>query len=190
VGGLIVVCDACVLYPAPLRDLLLQLATADLFQARWSNAIHDEWMRNVLKDRPDLTREQLQRTRLLMDRTAADSLVEGYESLIGAVHQGIDAKDRHVVAVAIHSHARVIVTFNFADFPAEALAAHEMEAQHPDDFLMRLDALNPGLLPQAAKAVRARLRNPPVTAADYIDTIQRQRLPAVAATLRAAEASI
>ena len=28
--------DACVLYPAPLRDLLMQLAVADLFQARWT----------------------------------------------------------------------------------------------------------------------------------------------------------
>jgi hypothetical protein len=38
----IVLYDACVLYPAPLRDLLMQLAVADLFQARWTEAIHDE----------------------------------------------------------------------------------------------------------------------------------------------------
>ena len=31
--------DACVLYPAPLRDLLLRLAITDLFRARWSDAI-------------------------------------------------------------------------------------------------------------------------------------------------------
>ena len=40
--------DACVLYPAPLRDLLMQLALADLFQARWTDEIHDEWTRSVL----------------------------------------------------------------------------------------------------------------------------------------------
>lgn len=49
--------DACVLYPAPLRDLLMHLALSDLFRAKWTNEIHDEWIRNVLKDRPDLTRE-------------------------------------------------------------------------------------------------------------------------------------
>ncbi len=53
--------DACVLYSAPLRDLLMQLALTDLFQARWTDEIHDEWIRNVLKNRPDLTIEQLTR---------------------------------------------------------------------------------------------------------------------------------
>ena len=33
-------------YPAPLRDFLLQLACAAWFRARWSNAIHDMWIRN------------------------------------------------------------------------------------------------------------------------------------------------
>ncbi len=51
--------DACVLYPAPLRDLLMQLALTDLFRARWTNKIHDEWIRNLLKNRLDLTLEQL-----------------------------------------------------------------------------------------------------------------------------------
>ncbi len=34
--------DACVLYPAPLRDLLMELALSDLYRAKWSNRIHDE----------------------------------------------------------------------------------------------------------------------------------------------------
>lgn len=49
------------LYPAPLRDLLMHLALTDLFRAKWTDAIHDEWIRNVLKYRPDLKLEQLQR---------------------------------------------------------------------------------------------------------------------------------
>ena len=44
-----VVYDACVLYPAPLRDFLMRLALTDLYRARWTNMIHDEWIRNVLK---------------------------------------------------------------------------------------------------------------------------------------------
>ncbi len=35
--------DANVLYSAPLRDLLLQLAFVGLYQARWSAEIDDEW---------------------------------------------------------------------------------------------------------------------------------------------------
>jgi hypothetical protein len=34
--------DASVLYPAPMRDLLMQLAVTDLFKARWSADIHRE----------------------------------------------------------------------------------------------------------------------------------------------------
>jgi len=58
-----VVYDACVLYPAPLRDLLMHLALSDLYRARWSDLIHDEWTRNVLANRTDLTQDQLNRTR-------------------------------------------------------------------------------------------------------------------------------
>ena len=32
-----VVYDACVLYPAPLRDLLMSIALTDLYRAHWSN---------------------------------------------------------------------------------------------------------------------------------------------------------
>ena len=45
-----VIYDACVLYPAPLRDFLMHLALTDLFRACWTNTIHDEWIRNVLRE--------------------------------------------------------------------------------------------------------------------------------------------
>ena len=54
--------DACVLYPAPLRDILLWLARTGLFRARWTNDIHKEWMENLLANRPDLDRTRLQQT--------------------------------------------------------------------------------------------------------------------------------
>ena len=81
----VVLYDACVLYPAPLRDLLMRLALTGLFQARWTEEIHDEWMRNVLTTRPDVTRESLVRCRELMDRHVVDCLVTGYELLIPAL---------------------------------------------------------------------------------------------------------
>jgi hypothetical protein len=69
--------DACVLYPAPLRDLLLRLALTDLYRARWSEAIHEEWIRAVLRNRPDLSRQQLERTSALMNAHVRDALVDG-----------------------------------------------------------------------------------------------------------------
>ena len=53
------VLDACVLYPAPLRDLFMELTLKDLFRGRWSDEIHEEWIRNLLEQRPDLARDKL-----------------------------------------------------------------------------------------------------------------------------------
>jgi len=73
---LIVLYDACVLYSAPLRDLLIHLALSDLYQAKWTNEIHDEWVRNLLANRPDIKRSQLERTKDLMNKYVRDCLVE------------------------------------------------------------------------------------------------------------------
>jgi hypothetical protein len=43
VAGFVAVYDACVLYPAPLRDLLMHLALSGLYHARWTERIHREW---------------------------------------------------------------------------------------------------------------------------------------------------
>ncbi len=72
--------DANVLYPAPLRDLLLQLAVSDIFKAKWSR----EWIESLLRNEPHRDRAALERTRDLMDKATRDSLVTGYEPLIPA----------------------------------------------------------------------------------------------------------
>ena len=77
--------DACVLYPAPLRNFLMWLGLSGRFRVRWSAQIHDEWKRNLLANRPDLTAEQLDRTSGLMDRAIPDALVTGYEPLVAGL---------------------------------------------------------------------------------------------------------
>jgi hypothetical protein len=88
--------DACVLYPAPLRDFLMWLGLLGRFRARWSPQIHDEWKRNLLLNRPDLTRAQLDRTSGLMDLAIPDGLVIGHETLIAGLNLP-DVDDRHVL---------------------------------------------------------------------------------------------
>lgn len=175
--------DACVLYPAPLRDLLMELALTDLFRARWTDAIHDEWIRNVLKNRPDLTLEQLTRTKNLMNANVRDCLVTGYEAIIAGL-QLPDPDDGHVLAAAIRCNASVIVTFNLNDFPTQALASYSVEAQHPDAFILHLLDLKPAAVCEAARRQRNRLKNPPKTLDEYLDTLLKQGLPQSTATLR------
>ena len=178
-----VVYDACVLYPEPLRDFLMHLALSDLFRARWSDLIHDEWTRNVLANRPDLSHSQLERTKRLMNAHVRDGLVDGFEYLIPSI-QLPDPDDRHVVAAAIHSGASLIVTFNLHDFPAHALKPYKLGAQHPDDFIVDLlDLHTPGVL-EAAANHRRTLKNPSKTVDEYLDTLQSQGLTQSVAMLR------
>lgn len=181
--------DACVLYPAPLRDLLLELALTDLFKARWSNRIHDEWIRNLLKDRPDLTRQQLERPRDLMNANIRDCLVEGFERLEETI-QLPDPDDRHVVAAAIFGRADIIVTFNLRDFPTSALEPWGLEAQHPDEFLANLIELAPECVAAAAKTCCQRLKKPPKTVDEYLAILARQGLPMSTTMLRHMYATI
>ncbi|MCA0451275.1 MAG: PIN domain-containing protein [Proteobacteria bacterium] len=184
-----VIFDACVLYPAPLRDILLQLATANLFRARWTNRIHDEWIRNLLAARLDLTPDQLVRTRALMDRTVPESLIEGFDHLIPTIALP-DPDDRHVVAAAVHARADAIVTFNLKDFPAATLARLHLEAIHPDDFINFQIDLDEAKVVVAAQKCRARLKQPPKSAKDYLDTLAACQLPKSATRLRAYESVI
>lgn len=175
--------DANVLYPAPLRGLFIRLAQAGLVRARWTETIHDEWVRSVLKDNPDLSADRLARTRSLMNDAVRDCLVTGYEDLIDTLSLP-DPDDRHVLAAAIRTDAEVIVTFNLKDFPAGTLAAYNVEAQHPDDFLLALFETASGPVCAAVKRQREGLRNPPNTAEELLATLESQGLVQTVARLR------
>ncbi|MFA1622506.1 hypothetical protein ACDY96_06645 [Rhizobium mongolense] len=72
----------------------MELAAAGQFRAKWSDEIQDEWTRNVLKNRDDLTIEQLGRTKDLMNAAVPDSVVDGYGDLVPALALP-DPDDRH-----------------------------------------------------------------------------------------------
>jgi predicted nucleic acid-binding protein len=161
----------------------MHLAVTDLYRAKWTDAIHEEWIRNVLKNRPDLKPEQLQRTRELMNAHVRDCLVTGYEPLIDAITLP-DPDDRHVLAAAIRAGADLIVTFNLKDFPEEALKPYGIEAQHPDDFLIFQLDLAPNLVCAAAKRHRASLKNPPKDVEEYLLALEAQGLVQTVSGLR------
>lgn len=181
-GSFTALLDASVLYSAPLRDLLLELAVSDLYRAKWSNAINDEWINALLSNRSDLTRKQLERTRDLMNTHVRDALVEGYEDLVEIVRLP-DPGDRHVVAAAIKGRADVVVTANVRDFPASSLQRWDLEVQHPDEFLQHHFHLSPSTFLAAARRVRLRLKQPPVTIDEYLQTLEAHGLVATVGEL-------
>jgi len=151
------------------------LALSGAFRARWSDQIHQEWKSNLLKNRPDLKPEQLDRTIQMMNDAIQDSIVTGYESLIENLTLP-DPDDRHVLATAIRCGASVIVTFNEADFPRAALAPFGIEAQHPDQFAEYLFDLDPAAVVAAAQRQRSKLKSPTMDVDRFLDSLMKQGL--------------
>jgi predicted nucleic acid-binding protein len=161
----------------------MELAAAGLYRAKWTSRIHEEWTRNVLENRPDITKEQLERTVRLMNKAAPDANVENSETLETALSLP-DKDDCHVLAAAIHCKAAGIVTFNLRHFPESALSPYEIIAQHPDEFLYHQIGLDQAAVLNAARRIRERLKSPPKTAAEYLATLEVQGLPATTDWLR------
>ena len=178
-----VIYDACVLYPAPLRDFLLRFAEAELILPFWSEEIQEEWFHSLLRNRPELKRENLERTRREMDAHFPRSLVRGYESIIPTLTLP-DPDDRHVLAAAIHAKAKFIVTSNLNDFPKMFLQPHGIEAIRPDKFVIQLIQQTPPPFLQVIKNHRLGLTRPPKTVDEYLATLEKQGLPKTVAFLR------
>lgn len=186
--------DACVLYPAQIRDIFVELALEGVVRLKWSVEVQEEWLRRLLEDRPHLSEEQRARLRQTPGKmaealAAQEPLVEGYEFLIGQVSLP-DPHDAHVVAAAFHGGAEAILTFNLADFPEETLERFDLSAWHPDEYLVELaeglirhNALPEPLL-SALKRIRERLKNPPLDPEGYIRALERAGLGRFAALLR------
>ena len=175
--------DANVLYPAGLRDLLLRLADRYLYAPLWSADIHEEWIRSLLADRPDIPAGALERTRAIMDEHFPGAVVTGYAAL-AALLDLPDPGDAHVLAAAIKGGANTIVTRNLRHFPSERLAPRHLMAQHPDIFIAALFDADREAVLMAVRGHRAALRNPPRSPEEHVAALERLDLTRTAALLR------
>lgn len=168
--------DANVFYGARLRSLVLYTARTKLFRARWSEQVHDEWVRNLIKNRPDLKPADLQKTRDLMNSAVEDCIVSDFECLIPSIELP-DKDDRHVVAAAIMTRAHTIVTFNLKDFPDEQIEKFRLHAKHPDDFLTDTFSLSPELVAEAVLDDFLHYKSPKLSFETYCDSLKRAGVP-------------
>lgn len=175
------VLDASVLFPNMKRDLLLRFFDADLYRARWTEEIQQEWLRNALAKYPDKA-PQLRRTDQLMRAHFQDAWVEGYQRFVDAIVLP-DPDDRHVVAAAIRTHAQYIVTDNLRHFPTEALADLDLERGSADMFLAGTFEHYEQQALAVIREHRANLKSAP-SAPDYVMTLIARGLPLLAARLK------
>nr|WP_287938644.1 PIN domain-containing protein [Algoriphagus sp.] len=175
--------DACVLYPMTIRDLLLSFAEEELFKPFWSQQIQQEWKRNLILNRPDLDEARLDRTILAMNEYFPDAEVTLKDSQgLGEINLP-DADDLHVLAAAIQCNAAYLVTSNLKDFPAEVLVKFGIEPIHPDDFCLLLVKQNQESGIKAFLKLLARLKNPPRSNIEVLETLRKTDLPKTASLL-------
>lgn len=118
-----------------------------------------------------------------MNANVLDSVIKGYEPLINGLELP-DKDDRHVLAAAIQGNAETIVTFNLKDFPNEYLDTFDIRAVHPDEFLSDLYYIDASSILKAAQNHISSIKNPPFTVREYLNCLQKQKLPNFVSLLR------
>lgn len=171
----VAVLDACVLYPFHLRNILVQAAVDRLVEARWTDAIHDEWTRNLRAAAPTIPAGRLRVTRRLMNEALPTATVEIYTQHIRDVNL-LDPDDRHVVAAAIAAGASVILTWNLRHFPAKELRRFGLRRETPDTFLSALYDNAPAPMIGSLANARRNLTMTRVSPSAFIDILGNQRL--------------
>lgn len=167
---MIVVLDACVLYPPSLRDLLLTLAALDAFDIRWSDEILDELTRNVIDDNPDTTPARFVEHTITRMRAAFPDAMTPPDP--GAVEKADnDPKDRHVAAVALTAEADAIVTINVRDFRGRVLPQAGVAVLTPGALVERLLDATPEVVVLAVRHLAQRWENPLRTTVEVTDTL-------------------
>lgn len=168
-SSFVVLLDTCVLFPMSLRDTLLRAAEKGLYKVQFTEKILEELRKNLVTQR-GLEESKAQ---YLVDKVKEgfpEALVSQYESLIPAMTN--QEKDRHVLAAAVKSGAKLIVTENLKDFPQRSLAPFEIEAQRPDQFLINLLYLAPEVMAQIISEQARDLRNPPMGKLELLDVLK------------------
>jgi hypothetical protein len=176
----VVVFDACILYPFHLRNIVVQIAVDRLVDARWTDEIHDEWIRNLVADVPRIPVERLRITEALMNEALPNATVTGYRAHLEAITLP-DPDDRHVVAAGIAAGASNIITWNMRDFPESELKKHGLIRQTPDAFLCDLHGRAPDLILASLANARRNLSKTHVSAQDFVKILKGQGLSRLAA---------
>ena len=170
-----VLLDACVLYPTVMREILLGVAQAGLFQPLWSERILEEWARAARKIGPEgepIARGEIALLRSNWPRAEVPAN-PGLESRLWLP----DANDIHVLASAIAGSADILLTMNRADFPQNILSEEGITRRDPDGFLWQLASEHSDLVAEVVKSVHARAEHLSGQQLDLRKLLKKARLP-------------
>jgi hypothetical protein len=133
--------DANVLANYAVCDLYLRLAEKPrLFLPKWTNQILDEVYRTHTK-KLGWDKKLAKSFRSVLTVQFPEAFITGYEELVPLMTN--DEKDRHVLAPAVREKLDIIITFNLKDFKPVDLKKWNINAWHPQDYLLTLYSMNP-----------------------------------------------
>lgn len=177
------VLDACVMVPISLCDTLLRLAEQRMYRPVWSERILEEAGTAIGIVHPDIDPGLIDRRIEYMNQSFPGASA-GELAPIAIGLELPDPDDRHVLAAAIRSRADAIVTANLKDFPAESVAAFDIEVIHPDDFLMSQLDMGSRTVLDALASQAAAAKSPQQSLDDVITSLARAGVPRFAEEVR------
>lgn len=170
-----VLIDACVLYPTVMREMVLGVARAGLFEPIWSERILEEWARAAVKLGPE--GEAQARAEIALLRAGWPGASRPAAPHVAQRLWLPDADDIHVLAVAVDASADVLMTLNAKDFPRGALAEEGITRVDPDGYLMELWAKSPAPVEAVAADVLKTARRLSGETWEMRPLLRKARLP-------------
>lgn len=119
-----------------MREVVLGVAAAGLYEPRWSPRILEEWARAARKIGPEgetIARGEIAAINAKFPR-AEVKIPQGVEARLWLP----DPNDIHVLAAAVGCSADAVMTVNAKDFPRDILADEGLERVDPDGFMVSL----------------------------------------------------
>lgn len=161
-----------------MREVLLGVAKAGMFEPLWSQRILDEWSRAAVKLGP-AGQVQADAEIAMVSAQWPKARVAPKSGLLDRLWLP-DANDVHVLAAAIAGHADVIITLNAKDFPRNILAEEGLSRSDPDAFLIGLAASAPDVVRGVVDAVHEEANRLSGQQWDVRKLLKKARLPRLA----------
>lgn len=138
------VLDTCVLFPTVVRNILLKLALSGKFKPVWSKNIMEEWMWSSKKN--GLISTESARVEIIQTKLRFPNAMWNLEGTNTEEYWLPDIDDIHVLALAIKSKSKGIITFNKKDFPNKIIDKYDLFSVTPDQFILGIFKENSNLV--------------------------------------------
>jgi predicted nucleic acid-binding protein len=173
--------DTNVLFPFSVMDLMLALTEDAVHEVIWTETLLAEWERVIVRQHHRSAESAASITAAIREFFPESRIAaEDYASLVAS-----DPDDRHHMAAAISGRARMLVTWNLRDFPAEPLAALGLRVVDPDRYLCELLDQFPQEVTATVVRLAGEKRRPPKTPTDLANDLAKAGVETFADRLQA-----